>query len=148
MIVQDLMTKDVANVALQGTLADAAQKMWQHDCGALPVVQEDGTVVGMITDRDICMATWSRGSAPGTITVLDAMSTNLIACSPADSLQQVEAAMRSNQIRRVPVVDRDQHLLGIVSLADIARRAGGDETSATLAGICQRVAEPVIHGAH
>lgn len=148
MIVADLMTKGAASVETEDSLAAAAEKMWQNDCGALPVVQEDGTVVGMITDRDICMATWSRGSPPADLHVLGAMSTNLIVCRPADALKLVESAMRSNQIRRIPVVDQDQRLLGIVSLADIARRSDGDGTSATLASICQRVSEPVILGAH
>jgi len=144
MIVADLMTKGAACVGTEDSLASAAEKMWQHDCGALPVVQQDGTVVGMITDRDICMATWSRGAAPATIHVLDAMSTNLVVCRPSDAIQLVENAMRSNQIRRIPVVDQDQRLLGIVSLADIARRGDGNGTGATLAGICHRASEPAI----
>jgi CBS domain-containing protein len=142
MIVMDLMTKETACVGVYESLASAAQRMWQQDCGALPVIHEDGSVVGMITDRDICMATWSRGSAPAALTVRDAMSTSIVTCRPGDSLREVEAAMRSSQVRRLPVVDDEQRLIGIVSLADIARADSNSGLGFTLAGICQRASTP------
>ena len=81
MTVADLMTKNVAHVGTDDKLSYAAQLLWDRDCGALPVLRADGRVVGMITDRDICMAAWSRGLAPDAITVADAMSTQLVGCS-------------------------------------------------------------------
>lgn len=142
MIVRDLMTKDCVSVSTDESLSAAAGKMWEKDCGALPVVQ-DGVVVGMVTDRDICMATWSRGLAPEAIPVVDAMSTKLVSCSSGDSIRQVEATMRSNQVRRLPVVDEQGHLQGIISLADIVKGEEGDGVGTTLAGICQRAPSPV-----
>jgi CBS domain-containing protein len=149
MLVEDLMTRNVASVGSDQTLAVAAQLMWDCDCGALPVVETDSAkVVGMITDRDICMATWSRGLAPGAISVREVMSENLVACQPRDAIARAESVMRTKQIRRLPVVSSERRLLGILSLADIARAAGatsklesdrdlsGDVLATTLAGIC------------
>lgn len=141
MIVLDLMTKDCACVTTRDNLATAAGKMWETDCGALPVVQDE-IVVGMITDRDICMATWSRGLPPDSIDVLGAMSTKLVSCTTGDSIKQVEAAMRSSQVRRLPVVDNQGRLVGIISLADIVQRETGNGATTTLAGICQRAPSP------
>ncbi len=141
MIVKDLMTKQPATVSMDDALATAAQKMWDGDCGALPVLRSDGTVAGMITDRDICMATWSRGLAPSAICVAEAMSTDLVSCSPEDTIAAVEGALRSNQLRRLPVLDAAGRLVGILSLADIARASqhiDGKAVAKTLAGICER----------
>jgi CBS domain-containing protein len=141
MIVLDLMTRECACVTTDDNLAVAAGKMWDKDCGALPVLEGE-TVVGMLTDRDICMATWSRGLPPASITVMEAMSTKLVSCTTGDSIKQVEAAMRSQQVRRLPVLDPQGRLLGIISLADIVRREAGDGATTTLAGICQRSPSP------
>jgi CBS domain-containing protein len=156
MLVEDLMTRNPASVRSDQTLALAARLMWDCDCGSLPVVDDNGKVLGMLTDRDICMATWSRGLAPGAISVREVMSENPISCQPRDAIARVESAMRTNQIRRLPVVDSEQRLLGILSLADIARAAGatskfdadrdlsGDVLATTLAGICMAPA-PTLH---
>jgi CBS domain-containing protein len=151
MLVVDLMTPKPASIRGDETLAAAAQTMWDCDCGALPVLDPaTGRVCGMITDRDICMATWSRGCGPGSILVADVISPTLVSCRPHDPLGKVEASMRSNQVRRIPVVDAEQRLVGILSLADVARatagqvlQSNGDEPSSeglatTLAGICVR----------
>jgi CBS domain-containing protein len=147
MLVAELMTRNTTSVRAEQTLADAAQLMWDCDCGALPVVDDTGSrVVGMITDRDICMATWSRGAPPSAIGVTEAMSQNLAHCSEDDSISRAEAIMQSNQVRRLPVLDGEQRLIGILSLADIARATerakivpdgAGDGLAATLAVICR-----------
>lgn len=148
MIVENLMTRNPASVLPERDLAVAAQLMWDRDCGALPVVNESRNVVGMITDRDICMATWSQVRAPNEILVSEVMSPNVIVCRLDDSISRAESMMRTNQIRRLPVMDADDNLIGILSLADIARAANiaaklgadtdlsGDSLVATLAGIC------------
>ncbi len=147
MLVSELMTREPARASADERLSAAAGRMWEHDCGALPVVQ-DGRVVGMITDRDICMATWSRGLPPDAIEVISAMSTRLVSCQPTDTLEDVEKAMRSNQVRRLPVLSSDGRLVGIISLADIVTRAettrshDGNGLTTTLAGICQPAASP------
>jgi CBS domain-containing protein len=122
--VMDLMTPGVICIRATDSLAAAAQVMWQHDCGIVPVLGEEGVrVVGVVTDRDICMATWSRNVAPSAILASDAMSTDLAYCSPNDSIADAEALMRSHQIRRLPVLNSQQELVGILSIADITRAA-------------------------
>ena len=122
--VMDLMTPRVMCIRVTDSLAAAAEVMWQHDCGIVPVLKEDGgRVVGVVTDRDICMATWSRNVAPSAIVASEAMSTDLAYCSPNDSIADAEALMRSYQIRRLPVLNSQQELVGILSIADIARAA-------------------------
>jgi CBS-domain-containing membrane protein len=103
----------------------------------------------MITDRDICIAAWSRDQAPSAIPIGEVMSRQLFYCSPEQSIASAESLMRSRKIRRVPVLDDSQRLVGILSLADIvtgSQRAGmrtavGElaptEIAATLANICQ-----------
>jgi CBS domain-containing protein len=147
MQVKDIMTRGTISVRAEQSLADAAGAMWQYDCGALPVVDgDDSRLVGMITDRDICMATWSRGLAPASVAVSDAMSQNVVHCSESDSVTSAETVMQSNQVRRLPVLDGERRLVGILSLADIARATesdkrslltAGDGVGKTLAGICK-----------
>jgi CBS domain-containing protein len=132
--------------------------MWDCDCGAVPVVDESSQVIGMITDRDICMSCWSQDRAPTAIQVSQSMSRELFCCSPEDSLASAETTMRSKQVRRLPVTDREGRLAGIISLADLVRQgatngqrreAAPDEVASTLAGICRRrggvAAPPVIN---
>ena len=149
MIVEDLMTWKAASVHPEQNLDAAAQLMWDCDCGAVPVIDDETKVVGIVTDRDICMAAWSRGSAPSQISVADVMSHDVFCCKREDSIMGAEALMRANQIRRLPVVDRERRLVGVLSLADIARAADaapkfgidrdapGDGLATTLAGICR-----------
>jgi CBS domain-containing protein len=101
--------------------------MWDHDIGFLPVVNADGCVVGVITDRDICMAAYTQGVALSAGKVASAMSQKVISVHPDDSLRAVENTMRQNQIRRVPVLDGTGQPLGIIALADLARH--GEETA-------------------
>jgi len=143
------MTKSVASIGKNESLSAAAQLMWDCDCGAIPVLDEEGKVIGMVTDRDICMATWSRDASPSTVHVEAAMSRELYACSPNDTLASAESIMRSRQVRRIPVLDAERRLLGILSLADIARRGeasgargssnelAADRIAVTLANICE-----------
>jgi len=121
--VSELMTKNVRCVRSNESLSAAAKIMWDCDCGAVPVLDDRGEqVIGMITDRDICMAMWSRDVAPSAISVSSAMSKNLYYCSPGDDVAAAEALMRSKQIRRLPILDQNRRPVGILSLADIARR--------------------------
>jgi CBS domain-containing protein len=145
--VEKLMTRNVACCRVDDSLAAAAKLMWDCDCGAVPVVGGDGRVVGMITDRDICMATWMQNRSPAAIPVADAMSREVYTCSPAQSVTTAERLMCSRQVRRLPVVDADGRPVGILSLADLVREAERPlgrthkivpkEIAATLAEICQ-----------
>ena len=121
MRVEELMTKQVANCQPSDNLGKAAKLMWDADCGAIPIVGSDGIVKGMITDRDICMACFMRNQPPASISIQDAMSQKLYSCTPDTSVSDAENLMRSNRVRRIPVVDRRGKLVGVLSLADIAR---------------------------
>jgi CBS domain-containing protein len=124
MRVANLMTGNVSSVRADQSLSTAARLMWESDCGAIPVLDPQDRVTGIITDRDICMATWSKGQAPGSIAIANAMSTELVTCSANDSIGFAESLMQLHKVRRIPVVDSERRLLGIISLADIARSAG------------------------
>jgi CBS domain-containing protein len=145
MNIQEIMSKPAITCRLGDTLNAAAQLMWENDCGAIPVVSDDNSVVGIITDRDICMATYTRGNAPQVLQVSDAMAKQVFSCHPDETLDAAERLMRDKQVRRVPVVDADNHPLGMLSLNDIARyvassrkKNGADrEVTQTLAAICQ-----------
>ena len=144
--VAEIMKVDVEICAPDDNLAAAASRMWDADIGCLPVVSADGRVVGMVTDRDICMAALTRGQALREVPVSVAMATEILFCSPEATLVEAEEIMRSGQVRRLPVIDSDGSLAGIVSLNDLARLAGREmgrknrdlsaqEVAATLAAI-------------
>jgi CBS domain-containing protein len=146
MKVRDLMTTGVASIDGDDSLSSAARMMWECDCGVIPVTR-GGRVLGVITDRDICMASWIRNQPLSELCVSDSMSRELFSCSPDDNVSVAERLMQSRQIRRLPVIDKAGHLVGILSLADIVRgseRAGrgvsdvsSNEVASTLATICQ-----------
>jgi len=147
MKIRDLMTKQVASVRATDSTAVAARLMWDCDCGAVPVLDDEGRVIAMITDRDICMASLMRDRAPSAIPVSEAMSRELQFCEPDDNVSAAEQLMRAHQVRRVPIVDRERRPLGMLSLADIvratdrpkgrgARQVPPDEVAGTLAHIC------------
>ena len=154
MRVEQIMTKQVSSCSQDNTLAEAAQLMWDHDCGCLPVCTGNGAsrVAGVITDRDICMSALFKGQPLYELRVSDAMSRQLQACRPGDSLADAEKTMRQARIRRLPVVDEQGSLLGMISLADLAREAAREnhspkqeitemEVGDTLAAICQPSAQ-------
>jgi CBS domain-containing protein len=123
MKIQTKMTAPVKTCIPTDTLALAAQLMWESDCGSLPVVDVAGAPIGMITDRDICMAAYTQGERLDAIAVGIAMSRSVYTCRATDALTTAEATMRLHQVRRLPVIDDDGHLVGIVSLSDFARNA-------------------------
>jgi CBS domain-containing protein len=147
MRIRDLMTKQVASVRSDDSAAVAARLMWDCDCGVVPVIDDEGHAIAMVTDRDICMAALMRDRAPSAIPVADAMSRELRSCGPEDEVSTAEELMRTHQIRRIPIVDRDRRPVGMLSLADIvratdrkkgraAREVAPEEVAVTLADIC------------
>jgi CBS domain-containing protein len=120
--VRSLMTSHVRTCQIDDSLGHAAHLMWNEDCGIVPVLSEH-QVVGVITDRDICMATYTQGKAPGELRVEGAMSKQLLGCSADDSLATALGTMRDNRVRRLPVLTPDGKLLGLLSLADVVRWA-------------------------
>lgn len=143
--VADLMTREVHAVGVDETVDRAARIMWEHDCGSVPVVDAGGHVVGMITDRDACMAAYTSGRALDAIHVADVMSRHVYVCHPDELVEAAERTLWARQVRRLPVVDDSGRLLGILSLADVARQVGGGDAlesdamrvALTLAGICE-----------
>lgn len=125
MKVERIMTREVCVCASDDSLNVAAQKMWEYDCGCTPVISTDGSgqIIGMLTDRDICMAAYTQGKALAEIPVSAAMAHKVIACKPGDDIRHAEALMRDSLIRRLPVLDENGRLVGIISLNDIAREA-------------------------
>jgi CBS domain-containing protein len=123
MKIRRLMTSSVYSCSPEDTLTDAARIMWDKDCGCLPVVDADRRVIAMITDRDICMAAYTQGAPLHAARVASAMSKSLVVCSPDASHAELERLLREKQLRRVPVVDDEGHLLGIATLGDLAHRA-------------------------
>lgn len=149
MKVFEVMSTEVQTCGPDDGLDEAARIMWQHDCGCVPVVDDDGRVLGMVTDRDVCMATWTRGLAPASLRVGETMAERVHVCRPDDDLVLAERTMREQQVRRLPVVDGNDRLVGLLSLADLAREARRqrdrretelctDEVAMTLAAIGQR----------
>ncbi|MES1186413.1 MAG: CBS domain-containing protein [Myxococcales bacterium] len=120
--VRSLMTTYTRACSPDDSLTHAAHLMWEFNCGAVPVVQQE-RVVGVITDRDICMATYIQGKAPQELRVEVAMSKNVFSCAPDDSLADALSVMANHRVRRLPVLSPDGALLGIIALADIARFA-------------------------
>jgi CBS domain-containing protein len=122
MIVESLMTRDVESARPDSTLAEAAAVMWRRDCGIVPVVEEGGGVVGVITDRDICMALSMRGQRASEVRVAEVMARAVETCTPVDDVREALEAMARRQVRRLPVVDSRGRLVGVLSLNDIIRR--------------------------
>lgn len=150
MNVEKIMTRPAVTCRPGDTLNTAAQLMWENDCGAIPVVDDGGQLIGLLTDRDICMAAFTRGDALHAIPVGHAMAKEVFACQATDSIGAAELLMSDKQVRRVPVVDGDNRPIGMVSLADLARHAtsarqkNGLEREVTqiLASICKPWPKP------
>ena len=119
MKITSLMEKNVHTCRPEDSLEEAAGTMLKGDVGALPVVDNDNKLVGMITDRDICMSSLIEGRSLKELPVSLAASTPAWACMLEDSLADVRAAMQTHKIHRIPVVDENEKLIGIVGLGDI-----------------------------
>ena len=119
MKVSDIMTREVYLLSPEQTIRDAARIMADIDAGALPVGDND-RLVGMITDRDIVVRAIAR-SKPLDTRVADIMSREMLYCLDSDQVDAVSRNMGKAQVRRLPVVNRDKRLVGIVSLGDLAR---------------------------
>jgi CBS domain-containing protein len=134
--VKDLMTKGVGTARPDDTLQKAARQMEQLDVGPLPVVEND-VVVGILTDRDITVRAVAAGCDPKQTAVREAMTTELVCCHPEEDIQSAVLRMEECEVRRLPVLDRDNHLVGMVALADLARHATPREATQALKGVSQ-----------
>lgn len=154
MHVRDLMSSHPFYCSIAGFASDAARAMWEHDIGCVPVVDEDHRPVGMVTDRDVCMGAYTRDQPPSAIPIRAVMSSGVFTCKASDSLASAEQTMRDWQVRRLPVIDDNDKLIGVLSLNDIvlasarsgiakaAQRLRGD-VQHTLAAVCRHRELPV-----
>ena len=133
MKIKEVMTQDVALADPEMTIADAARMMVRCDAGALPV-GEDDRLVGMITDRDIAVRAVAEGKGPDT-PVSEVMSHDIKYCYEDEELDHVSRNMADIQVKRLPVVNRDKRLVGILALGDIAGKAGTRVTGRAVEGI-------------
>lgn len=122
MRVKELMTPNPCTCSIHDTAAVPAQHMWEHDCGIIPVIDDDGRLAGVVTDRDLCMAAYLQGARLSEIPVETCMSRELTMCHPEDSVQDAEHMMQMRQVHRLPVVDERSAPVGVLSLADVAKK--------------------------
>jgi len=128
MYVRDLMSDSPMTCFVHESASEAARIMWERDCGAVPIVDQNRRVVGMVTDRDICMGAYFQGRPLSAIPLSTVMSRDVCTCQAGEELGDAERRMRERQIRRLPVVSADGMIEGILSLSDVARgvkRNGG-----------------------
>lgn len=141
----ELMSTRIFKCSPQSSLDEAARQMWEHDVGCLVVVDDDDHPIGMITDRDILMAAYTRGIKLGEANVASAMARQVYSCTTSASLSEIEDIMRSARIRRLPVLDDQSKVVGIVTLGDVARLSQSSPLRAssipgvakTLAAVCE-----------
>ncbi len=134
--VSEIMTTDVQVISPRASLQGAAQLMDQLNVGSLPVC-EDGRLLGIVTDRDITVRGTAVGLAPAEGRVADVMTREIESCTADVEVDRVMSAMGDAQVRRMPVVDQDRHVIGIVSLGDIATRQPG-----RIDGVVRRISTP------
>ena len=154
MKVSTVMSRRVHTAREHDSLEQAARIMWDHDCGYVPVIDDFGAIVGVVTDRDVAMAACLRDQRLAEISIASVMSKRVHTCGADDPVDVAERIMRREKVRRIPVEGRDGRLVGVVSLNDIARRSQTlrgrltralwpREVTKTLAAICEPRARSV-----
>ena len=135
----DVMTKNPAVVREQEGLQKAAKLMVEHDCGSIPVVGDDNRLRGMITDRDIVIRTVAEGKNPLEGKVSEIMSGKVFFVKENESIDRVLRIMAERQVRRVPVVNQKDEVIGIVAQADVALELDNDRK---VGDTVERISEP------
>ena len=136
MKVSEVMTRDVQTVRPDQPVRDAASFMLSADAGSIPVIDGD-RLIGMITDRDIAVRGVAKGYGPDT-PVRELMTDDIICARDSDDVDDIASKMSEAQVRRLPVIDGDQRLCGIVSLGDLSRDGDGDSAAQALEGVSER----------
>jgi CBS domain-containing protein len=135
MRVSEAMTRDVKVCTPGQTIREVARTMAEIDAGAVPVGEND-RLIGMITDRDIAIRAVAEGKGPDT-PVREVMSEHIHYCYDDEELDDVAQNMGDIRVRRLPVVNRDKRLVGILSLGDVARTEGGETVGDAVVGVSQ-----------
>ena len=133
MKISEVMTREVATVQADETAQQAASFMLEGDAGSIPVIEGD-RLIGMITDRDIAVRGVAKGHGPDT-PVRDLMTSGLICAREDDDIDEVATKMSEAQVRRLPVIDESENLVGIVSLGDLSRETDGEAAHEALEGV-------------
>ena len=134
--VADVMTRGVHCLSPTDNLQLAAQAMDELNVGAIPVC-ENNRIVGMVTDRDVTVRGVAQGRVPGRTPLSEVMSEQVETCYEDDELEDAALKMQDVQVRRIPVLDHDEQLIGILSLGDLATRGDIDQASAALCEISE-----------
>ena len=129
MRVRDLMSKSVVTIAPEESAALAARLLSRHELGSLPVCAADGTLTGIVTDRDIVTRCVAAGEEPGRVPVRDIMSPAPSVITPETPISDAARLMAQRQVRRLPVVEQG-HVVGMLSLGDLARSRRTDTEAA------------------
>src|SRR5689334_18223734 len=130
MKVKEVMTPNAKAIWLTESLADAAKLMWENDCGVLPIIKDGSKVIGLITDRDVCMAAAMRDGNPSGISVEEVMTGQVYAVNPEDDIDRALQLMQQHQIRRLPVINPEGEFEGILSMNDIVLQAKAPDAAA------------------
>jgi CBS domain-containing protein len=140
--VKQIMTPDPARCTPEASAQEAAVLMRDHDCGSIPVVENttSNRLIGTVTDRDLAIRGLAVGKGPGTL-VREVMTPDPVTCVPEDEVEDLRQVMIERQVRRVPVVDGDGILVGIVAQADIAREEGA-ASDREVGRIVEAISEP------
>lgn len=141
-LVRDIMTRDPAVCVPSDSAQHAAELMLEQDTGIIPVVEHEAgrRLAGVVTDRDLCLRIVAAAADARATRVQECMSGDVVACAPDDPVETVLHLMQERQVRRIPVTDQNQRVIGIVAMADVLRRssAPADATQETL----ERISEP------
>jgi len=123
MKIRDIMTRNVRFCGPRDTLAHVVNTMWHGDCGILPIVDKSGKVIGVISDRDVALAVWRKDRAPADIRVDELPIAKLYCCAPTDDTDDALRIMQRARVRRLPIIDERERLVGIISMDDLALHA-------------------------
>jgi CBS domain-containing protein len=123
MRVKQLMSNHVGTCGEDADLAAAAKVMWDCDCGIVPIIDTERHLIGVITDRDICIAAATRSMSPTTIRVRDVMSRDVTTCNQDDDVRAALMSFKDRRVRRLPVVDHEGRVVGVISMNDLVARA-------------------------
>jgi CBS domain-containing protein len=151
MLVKDLMTRNVSSCRLESNLAEIAEVMWDQQCGALPMLDGSGRVIGIITDRDICIALGTRNIRASDVLARDVSPLRVFSCSPDNDARDALRTMATQEVSRLPVVGEAGQLVGILSIDDLVFRAGGgssDLSDSEIIGTIRAMREERIHQTH
>ena len=140
MKVHDVMTRSAFCCKPDTNIGAAVDLLWSHNCGMLPVVGKDGKLIGIVTDRDICIAMGTRNRLPGDITAGEVATTNVFTCKPEDEIHEALGTMADKQVRRLPVVNDEGVPQGILSMDDIITHGDLNRWE----GCCELSAEEII----